>query len=159
MDERYKLIERETQTEKQSQESLRAFAGWGRSSQLITEVDKILQESQKRSTALSQVITLEEAIKQAPEAEGLAEALAAAQAYLNKLGSEAAQRRSQISQNLMGVGLQEAQKVRPRTSFKTRKFRAQYTEYKAQKPEKIKTLSKIQPFGHIEPLSKLKLLT
>lgn len=157
MDSRLAQIESETLQEQQAQQSLRAFSGFGRSTQLLSEIDVINAEAQKRKTQLEMVIGIEKMIAAGGGSDSLYRALGDAQTALNKMAKEAEKRRAQISQNLMGVGIQEERKrqigLQFRNPFKTTKFKI---KQKAQMmTSKIGKLARIQPFGKITPISKI----
>lgn len=176
-DARYAQIQSETTSETQSQQSLRAFSGFGRSTQLLSEVDTVQAENQKRIKQLSSVISMEEQLKQMQEHgdtidSNFYKALAAAQSQLDTMNSDAAKRRLELSQKLMGVGTQEETKhqvgLKFRNPFRARKSKKlqikpfTYTQAKIKPIESLSGISqsigKITKIGtHIvKPLSLLK---
>lgn len=176
-DYRYQQIEAETKQETQATQSKFAFTGFGRSTDIISSVDTVMAENQKRKTQLANVVSMETMLKQMQENgdeidEGFYKALAAQQSQLDEMNQEAAKRRAQIASDLMGLGIKEENKhqvaLQYRNSFRPKKYKTLKLKpftFKAQKIEPIKglsgltqSISKITKIGNhlVKPLSLLQ---
>lgn len=152
-DSRYQQIQKEAERETQSQASLRAFTGWGRTTQLIQETDEIGKKNQERISLLASVISLEAMARSGAD---VGKALAAAQESLSKANTEAAKRRAEIANNLLGAGNAEETKhqvaLKYRKTFKQKGLTIQKTTHYEFKPQKLETVKKLE---NIKPLSTL----
>lgn len=176
-DARYLQLETETKQETQATQSKFAFTGFGRSTDIISSVDKVMAENQKRKAQLATVISMETMLKKMQENgdkidEGFYKALAAQQSKLDEMNQEAAKRRAQVASDLMGIGQSEETKhqvaLKFRNSFRPKKYKTLKLKpftFKAPKIEPIKSLSgitqsigKITKIGNhlVQPLSLLK---
>lgn len=162
---RYKQIETETEQESSSQKSKFAFTGFGRSTDLASEVDKVLAEAAKRKQALNEVITIEQQMKGADTAQlkVLSQMLDSANQKLNKLSEQAAQRRTKVAQDLTKTGIFEESKLKAklqfRNSFKPKKFklnsRVKVLKSHAPKIKNIKALSSGKGFAPVKSIGQI----
>jgi hypothetical protein len=176
-DARYKQIESETTQETQATQSKFAFTGFGRSTDIISSVDTVMAENQKRKTQLAAVISMETMLEQMQEHgdkidSNFYKALSQARTKLDEMNQEAAKRRAQIASDLMGLGIKEENKhqvaLQYRNSFRPKKYKTLKLKpftFKAQKIEPIKSLSgltqslsRITKIGNhlVKPLSLLQ---